>query len=75
MRERVAAGLGGLDATIVAVSPIPTTNRVTVSFVLDATSEEDARERVTSAIRKDDRFGALGWSIVSFYSTRLEGDS
>jgi hypothetical protein len=67
MRELVAAALAELGARSVAVAPIPATGRVTVAFVLDATSERRARERIAAAISGDDRFGRLGWSIAALY--------
>jgi hypothetical protein len=74
MRELVAAGLASLDAQIVGVSPIPTTGRVTVGLMLDAPSERQARDEISSAITTDTRFAELGWSIAALYAVPDDTD-
>jgi hypothetical protein len=75
LRELVATGLAELEAQVLAISPIPTTSRVTVAFGLEATSEQEARERIADAISSAGRFGALGWSIASLYTSAARPDA
>jgi hypothetical protein len=67
MRQIVTGGLSGVAAEIVGITPIPTTDRVTVGLVVDATSAHQARERIVGAIRADNEFAALGWSVTALY--------